>query len=123
MSGSECSTEDNMDASRLTPAAGRRYDRAHFTVIDLSAPPVPLLLNNREVAAAMRAHEYVETMEEAFRELGAGRAVNTLRADTCVPLDRYTPAIRRAAEARIDALPLDADPVYAAPTMAAAKEA
>ena len=37
---------------------------------------MPLLLDNREVAAAMRADEYVETMEEAFRELGAGRAVN-----------------------------------------------
>jgi ornithine cyclodeaminase/alanine dehydrogenase-like protein (mu-crystallin family) len=84
---------------------------------------MPLLLSNREVAAAMTAAEYVETMEQAFRELGAGRAVNTLRADTCVPLDRYTPEIRRATDARIDALPLDADPVYAAPTMAAAKQA
>jgi hypothetical protein len=36
---------------------------------------MPLLLNNRDVAAAMHAGEYVETMEEAFRVLGAGRAV------------------------------------------------
>ncbi len=35
----------------------------------------------------MNAGEYVETMEEAFRELGAGRAVNSLRVDTCLPLD------------------------------------
>jgi len=84
---------------------------------------MPLLLDNREVAAAMRAEEYVETMEQAFRELGAGRAVNSLRVDTCVPFGGYTPDIKRATAARIDALPLDADPVYAAPTMAAAKQA
>ena len=84
---------------------------------------MPLLLDNREVAAAMRADEYVETMEQAFRELGAGRAVNSLRVDTCVPFDGYTADIKRATAARIDALPLDADPVYGAPTMQAAKQA
>ena len=84
---------------------------------------MPLLLNNREVAAAMSAGEYVETMEQAFRELGAGRAVNSLRVDTCVPLDGYTPELKQATHARIDALPLDADPVYAPATMAAAKQA
>ena len=84
---------------------------------------MPLLLNNREVAAAMSAAEYVETMEQAFRELGAGRAVNSLRVDTCVPLDGYTDALKHATQAQIAALPLEADPVYAAPTMAAAKEA
>ena len=84
---------------------------------------MPLLLDNREVAAAMRAEEYVETMEHAFRELGAGRAVNSLRVDTCVPFDGYTPDLKRATAAHIAALPLDADPVYAAPTIAAAKQA
>jgi hypothetical protein len=34
----------------------------------------PLLLDKREAAAAMRAGEYVEPMEKALRELGAGRA-------------------------------------------------
>lgn len=86
-------------------------------------PAMPLLLNNREVAAAMNAGEYVETMEEAFRELGAGRAVNSLRVDACVPLEGYTPELKQATHARIDALPLDADPVYAPATMAAAKQA
>ena len=84
---------------------------------------VPLLLNNREVAAAMNAGEYVETMEEAFRELGAGRAVNSLRVDTCLPLEGYTPALKQSTQAHIDELPLDADPVYAPATMAAAKQA
>ena len=84
---------------------------------------MPLLLNNREVAAAMNAGEYVETMEQAFRELGAGRAVNSLRVDACVPLAGYTPELQHATHARIDALPLDADPVYAPATMAAAKQA
>lgn len=84
---------------------------------------MPLLLNNREVAAAMSASEYVETMEEAFRELGAGRAVNSLRVDSCIPLDGYTQGLRRSTNARIDALPLDADPVYAPATIAAAKQA
>ena len=84
---------------------------------------MPLLLDNREVAAAMRADEYVETMEEAFRELGAGRAVNSLRVDTCVPFDGNTRELKRATAARIESLPHDADPVYAAPTIAAAKEA
>ena len=84
---------------------------------------MPLLLTNREVAAAMRADEYVDAMEQAFRELGAGRAVNSLRVDTCVPFDGYTPDIKRETAARIAALPLDADPVYAAPTMQAAKQA
>ena len=84
---------------------------------------MPLLLDNREVAAAMRVEEYVETMEQAFRELGAGRAVNSLRVDTCVPFDGYTPDLKRATAKHIDALPLDADPVYAAPTIAAAKQA
>lgn len=84
---------------------------------------MPLLLNNREVAAAMSAGEYVETMEEAFRELGAGRAVNSLRVDACVPLDSYTPELKAATQAQINALPLDADPVYAPATMAAAKQA
>ena len=84
---------------------------------------MPLLLTNREVAAAMSAGEYVETMEEAFRELGAGRAVNSLRVDTCLPLDGYTPGLQQSTRARIDALPLDADPVYAPATMAAAKQA
>ena len=84
---------------------------------------MPLLLTNREVAAAMSAGEYVETMEEAFRELGAGRAVNSLRVDTCLPLAGYTPGLQQSTRARIDALPLDADPVYAPATMAAAKQA
>jgi len=84
---------------------------------------MPLLLNNREVAAAMNAGEYVETMEQAFRELGAGRAVNSLRVDACVPLNSYTPALGQSTQQRIDALPLDADPVYAPATMAAAKQA
>ena len=84
---------------------------------------MPLLLNNREVAAAMSAGEYVDTMEEAFRELGAGRAVNSLRVDTCVPLSGYTTALKQSTDAHIDALPLDADPVYAPATMAAAKQA
>ena len=84
---------------------------------------MPLLLNNREVAAAMNAGEYVETMEEAFRELGAGRAVNSLRVDTCLPLEGYTAALKQSTQAQIDALPLDADPVYAPATMAAAKQA
>jgi alanine dehydrogenase len=84
---------------------------------------MPLLLNNREVAAAMTAGEYVETMEEAFRELGAGRAVNSLRVDTCLPLAGYTPELKRATDSRIADLPLDADPVYAPATMAAAKQA
>ena len=84
---------------------------------------MPLLLNNREVAAAMSAGEYVETMEQAFRELGAGRAVNSLRVDTCVPLDGYTSELKRATHERIAALPLDADPVVAPATMAAAKQA
>ena len=84
---------------------------------------MPLLLNNREVAAAMSAGEYVETMEQAFRELGAGRAVNSLRVDTCVPLDGYTPELKQATHARIAALPLDADPVVAPATLAAAKQA
>ena len=82
---------------------------------------MPLLLNNREVAAAMQAGEYVETMEEAVRELGAGRAVNSLRVDTSVPLAGYTAELKQATDARIAALPLDADPVYAPATMAAAK--
>ncbi len=82
---------------------------------------MPLLLNNREVAAAMHAGEYVETMEEAFREQGAGRAVNSLRVDTSVPLAGYTPGLKHRTDARIAALPLDADPVYAPATMAAAK--
>ncbi len=84
---------------------------------------MPLLLNNRDVAAAMSAGEYVETMEQAFRELGAGRAVNSLRVDACVPLAGYTPALKTATDARIDELPLDADPVYAPATIAAAKQA
>lgn len=83
---------------------------------------MPLLLNNREVAAAMRADEYVDAMEEAFRELGAGRAVNSLRVDTCVPYDGYTPDLKNATAAHIAKLPLDADPVYAPPTIKAAKE-
>src|SRR5689334_6527806 len=83
---------------------------------------MPLLLTNQEVAAAMSAKEYVETMEQAFRELGAGRAVNSLRVDSCVPLEGYTREVKRATEERIDALPLDADPVYAPSTIAAAKE-
>jgi ornithine cyclodeaminase/alanine dehydrogenase-like protein (mu-crystallin family) len=61
-------------------------------------------------------------MEQAFRELGASRAVNSLRVDTCVPLDGYTHDIQRTTRAHIDALPLDADPVYAPSTIAAAKE-
>ena len=61
---------------------------------------MPLLLDNREVAAAMRVEEYVETMEQAFRELGAGRAVNSLRVDTCVPFDGYTPDLKRAPESK-----------------------
>jgi alanine dehydrogenase len=84
---------------------------------------MPLLLTNREVAAAMNAGEYVETMEEAFREQGAGRAVNSLRVDACVPLAGYTQDLKQSTQARIDALPLDADPVYAPATMAAAKQA
>jgi alanine dehydrogenase len=84
---------------------------------------MPLLLDNREVAAAMRADEYVDAMEEAFRELGAGRAVNSLRVDTCVPFDGYTPGVKKSTAAHIAQLPLDADPVYAAPTIKAAKEA
>lgn len=35
---------------------------------------MPLLLNNRDVTAAMQAGECIEAMEEAFRELGAMRA-------------------------------------------------
>lgn len=84
---------------------------------------MPLLLNNRDVAAAMNAGEYVEAMAEAFCELGAGRAVNSLRVDACVPLDGYTPALKQSTQAHIDALPLDADPVYAPATLAAAKRA
>ena len=71
----------------------------------------------------MSAGEYVETMEQAFRELGAGRAVNSLRVDTCVPLDGYTPELKQATHEHIAALPLDADPVVAPATMAAAKQA
>ena len=33
---------------------------------------MPLLLNNQEVAAALSAGDYVEAMEEAFRELLSG---------------------------------------------------
>ena len=84
---------------------------------------MPLLLNNREVAAALQAGEYVDAMAEAFRELGAGRAVNSLRVDACVPLDSYTPALKQSTEAHIAALPLDADPVAAPATLAAAKQA
>jgi alanine dehydrogenase len=84
---------------------------------------MPLLLTNREVAAAMSAAEYVETMEQAFRELGNGRAVNSLRVDACVPLNNYTADLKHSTHARIDDLPLDADPVYAPATMAAAKQA
>src|SRR3954464_877258 len=94
----------------------RRFSSLNFS------KKMPLLLDNREVAAAMRAEEYVETMEQAFRELGAGRAVNSLRVDSCVPLDGYTHAIKRSTEAHIDELPLDADPVYAPSTIAAAKQ-
>ena len=65
---------------------------------------MPLLLNNREVAAALQAGEYVDAMAEAFRELGAGRAVNSLRVDACVPLDSYTPALKQSTEAHIAAL-------------------
>ena len=83
---------------------------------------MPLLLDDREVAAAMQAAEYVDAMEEAFRELGAGRAVNSLRVDTCVPYDGYTPGLKSATAAHIAQLPLDADPVYAPPTIKAAKE-
>ena len=83
---------------------------------------MPLLLSNREVAAAMSAGEYVETMEQAFRELGNDRAVNSLRVDACVPLDSYTPELKRTTQAHIAELPLDADPVYAPATMAAAKQ-
>ncbi|MDB5921397.1 MAG: ocd2 [Betaproteobacteria bacterium] len=83
---------------------------------------MPLLLTNQEVAAAMCAQEYVEAMQQAFQELGAGRAVNSLRVDSCVPLDGYTHDVKHATEAHIDALPLDADPVYAPSTIAAAKQ-
>jgi alanine dehydrogenase len=82
---------------------------------------MPLLLDNREVAAAMNAAEYVETMEEAFRELGRGYAVNSLRVDTSLPLARYTEPLKHATQSRIQALPLDADPVYAPETIDAAK--
>jgi alanine dehydrogenase len=83
---------------------------------------LPLLLSNREVAAALSPGEYVDAMEEAFGELGAARAVNSLRVDSCVPLAGYTGEVRQKTAARIEALPLDADPVYAPATIAAAKE-
>ncbi len=70
----------------------------------------------------MSAAEYVDAMEQAFRELGAGRAVNSLRVDASLPLDRYTPELQRATRSQIEALPADADPVTAAPVLAAAKE-
>jgi alanine dehydrogenase len=49
--------------------------------------------------------------------------VNSLRVDACVPLDSYTPALKQSTEAHIAALPLDADPVAAPATLAAAKQA
>src|SRR3954452_21232398 len=107
---------------RLTSLAWHQYDAARPASCPVLERSMPLLLTNSEVAAAMRAHEYVETMEQAFRELGAGRAVNSLRVDSCVPLDGYTHAIKRSTEAHIDELPLDADPVYAPSTIAAAKQ-
>jgi alanine dehydrogenase len=82
-----------------------------------------LILTNHEVAQAMNAAEYVDAMEEAFRAYGANAAVNSLRVDACLPLDRYTPAVRGRVERLIEDLPLDADPVYAPETMAAAKRA
>ena len=82
---------------------------------------MPLLLSNREVAAALSPREYVDAMEQAFHELGAGRAVNSLRVDSCVPLAGYTAEVKRATDERIAALPLDADRVYAPSTIEAAK--
>jgi ornithine cyclodeaminase/alanine dehydrogenase-like protein (mu-crystallin family) len=101
----------------------RTHNVAHeIAVLITREETLPLLLNNREVAAALSAGEYVEAMEEAFRELGAARAVNSLRVDSCVPLAGYTREVRRNTDDRIRALPLDADPVYAPSTIAAAKE-
>src|SRR5690606_12576823 len=82
-----------------------------------------LVLTNREVEQAMGAAEYVDAMEEAFRAYGAGAAVNSLRVDASLPVDRYTPAARGRVQRLIDELPLDADPVYAPETIAAAKRA
>jgi len=80
-----------------------------------------LVLTNREVEKAMNAAEYVDAMEEAFGALGAGAAVNSLRADACLPIDRYTPELRGRVGRLIAELPLDADPVYAPDTIAEAK--
>jgi len=82
---------------------------------------MPLVLTNREVAESLDAAGYVAAMEEAFRAHGANAAVNSLRVDACLPLADYTPAVRERVEALIGALPLDADPVYAPDTIAAAK--
>jgi alanine dehydrogenase len=82
-----------------------------------------LVLSNREVAQALDAAEYVDAMEEAFCAYGAGAAVNSLRADACMPVDRYTPDVRGRVQRLIEELPLDADPVYAPETIAAAKRA
>jgi ornithine cyclodeaminase/alanine dehydrogenase-like protein (mu-crystallin family) len=82
---------------------------------------VALVLTNREVAQAMSAAEYVDAMEEAFRAHGADAAVNSLRVDACLPLDRYDPRVRERVQSLIGELPLDADPVYAPQTIAAAK--
>ncbi len=80
-----------------------------------------LVLTNREVEQAMDAAEYVDAMEEAFRAYGASAAVNSLRVDACLPVERYGERMRGRVQRLIDELPLDADPVYAPATIAAAK--
>ena len=47
-----------------------------------------LLLSNQEVDQALAMPECMEVMEEAYRELAAGRGVNRRRSDTLAPTAR-----------------------------------
>lgn len=45
-----------------------------------------LLLTNADIAAVLDARECIDCLEEAYREMAAGQAVNQIRIDTEVPV-------------------------------------
>ena len=51
-----------------------------------------LILSNEDVEQVLNMKDSLEVIEDAFRELGEGRAVNTLRCDVLLPCLRHPEA-------------------------------